>query len=107
VHNNNGFNSKDGTFSTEKMDLDWISKLNESQSMIKARDKFPDYYEENKDFEEKDDDEKKANIEKLIEVIEYDENNPDRAKDTEEFRTPLEARAAVEIKYLTYTPDDP
>src|SRR5699024_7317238 len=24
VHNNNGFNSKDGTFSTEKMDLDWI-----------------------------------------------------------------------------------
>src|SRR5699024_10296110 len=107
VHNNNGFNSKDGTFSTEKMDLDWISKLNESQSMIKARDKFPDYYEENKDFVEKDDDEKKANIEKLIEVIEYDENNPDRAKDTDEFLTPLEEQDVVEIKYLMYTAEEP
>lgn len=107
AHNNNGFNSKDGTFSTEKMDLDWISKLNESQSMIKARDKFPDYYEENKDFVEKDDDEKKANMEKLIEVIEYDENNPDRAKDTDEFLTPLEEQDVVEIKYLMYTAEEP
>src|SRR5699024_1977392 len=105
VHNNNGFNSKDGTFSTEKMDLDWISKLNETQSMIKARDKFPDYYEENKDFE--DDKEKKDNIEKLIEVIEYEENNPDRAKDTDEFLTPLEEQDVVEIKYLMYTAEEP
>src|SRR5699024_6944871 len=100
VHNNNGFNSKDGTFSTEKMDLDWISKLNETQSMIKAKDKFPDYYESNKDFE--DDKEKQDNIEKLIEVIEYEENNPDRAKDTDEFLTPLEEQDVVEIKYLMY-----
>src|SRR5699024_1382590 len=107
VHNNNDFNSKDGTFSTEKMERDWMSKLNESQSMIKARDKFPDYYEENKDFVEKDDDEKKANIEKLIEVIEYDENNPDRAKDTDEFLTPLEEQDVVEIKYLMYTAEEP
>src|SRR5699024_1995702 len=99
VHNNNGFNSKDGTFSTEKMDLDWISKLNETQSMIKARDKFPDYYEENKDS--------KNNIKKLIKVIEYEENNPDRAKDTDEFLTPLEEQDVVEIKYLMYTAEEP
>lgn len=105
VHNNNGFNSKDGTFSTEKMDLDWISKLNETQSMIKARDKFPDYYEENKDFEN--DKEKKNNIEKLIKVIDYEENNPDRAKDTDEFLTPLEEQDVVEIKYLMYTAEEP
>src|SRR5690625_872836 len=105
AHNNNGFNSKDGTFSTEKMDLDWISKLNETQSMIKARDKFPDYYEENKDYE--DDKEKKDNIEKLIEVIEYEENNPGRAKDTDEFLTPLEEQDVVEIKYLMYTAEEP
>src|SRR5699024_4189397 len=105
VHNNNGFNSKDGTFSTEKMDLDWISKLNETQSMIKARDKFPDYYEENKDFEN--DKEKKNNIEKIIKVIDYEENNPDRAKDTYEFLTPLEEQDVVEIKYLMYTAEEP
>src|SRR5690625_1050104 len=105
AHNNNGFNSKDGTFSTEKMDLDWISKLNETQSMIKARDKFPDYYEENKDFEN--DKEKKNNVEKLIKVIDYEENNPDRAKDTDEFLTPLEEQDVVEIKYLMYTAEEP
>src|SRR5699024_321920 len=75
VHNNNGFNSKDGTFSTEKMDLDWISKLNESQSMIKARDKFPDYYEENKEFVEEDDDGKKEKIKNRIKLTEKKMNS--------------------------------
>src|SRR5699024_4669679 len=97
VHNNNGFNSKDGTFSTEKMDLDWISKLNETQSMIKARDKYQEYYKENKDFEK--DKEKKNNIEKLIQVNDYEENNPYRAKDTDEVLTPLEEQDVDEIKY--------
>src|SRR5699024_5562337 len=105
VHNNNGFNSKDGTFSTEKMDLDWISKLNETQSMIKARDKFPDYYEENKDFEN--DKEKKNNIEKLIKVIDYEENNADRAKDADEVLTTMEDQDVAEIKYLLYTAEEP
>src|SRR5699024_8218605 len=90
VHNNNVFNSKDGTYSTEKMDLDWISKLNESQSMIKARDKVPDYYEDNTEFVDKDDYEKKVNLEKLIEVIYYDEDYSHRACDIGDFVAPLE-----------------
>src|SRR5699024_1595136 len=59
----------------------------------------------NKDFEN--DKEKKNNIEKLIKVIDYEENNPDRAKDTDEFLTPLEEQDVVEIKYLMYTAEEP
>lgn len=96
VQNGNGFNSKDGTFSTEEMSFDWISKLNEAQSMIKAKEKYPDYFEKNKDDRDK-----------LVEIIEYEEKHPEKVKDTDEFLSPLEEQDVVEIKYLMYTAEEP
>lgn len=96
VQDGNGFNSKDGTFSTEEMSFDWISKLNEAQSMIKAKEKYPDYFEKNKDDRDK-----------LVGIIEYEEKHPEKVKDTDEFLSPLEEQDVVEIKYLMYTAEEP
>lgn len=49
IQKNNGFNKKDGTFSTGSMNLDWQSKLGEAHYNRKAKEEYGDYFEENED----------------------------------------------------------
>lgn len=99
IHSNNGFNKKDGTFSTKAMNLDWVSNLSDAQYKIKVKQRYPEYFAENEGNE--------ANIKKAIEVIKYEEENPEYVETTDEFLNPLEETDIVEIKFLMYTAEEP
>jgi hypothetical protein len=96
IHGGKGFHSKNGTFSTEGMDLHWVTRLGEIHYKRKAHDKYGDYLREYPGDEEK-----------IITIIKYEETHPKYVGQTNAFLSPLEAKDANEIKYLMYVAEEP
>lgn len=96
VQGGNGFNSENGTFQTNKMDLSWISKIDDIHYTRKAEEHYADYlqqYPEDKD--------------KLIEILKYEESDNRYVDQTNDFLSPLEDKDQIEIKFLMYTSEEP
>lgn len=96
IQDGQGFNSKNGMFSTKGINFDWVSNINQIHYTRKARAEYGDYLE---DYPE--------NVDKVIAIIKYEESNPKHAGDTNNFLEPLEIRDTIEIKYLMYAAEEP
>lgn len=96
IQNNNGFNNRNGTFSSTGMDLEWLTELDRLHYKRLAYEKFGEYMQT-----------EEADLEKAIAVLTYEERNPDNAALTTDFLDKLEERDIVEIKYLMYTAEEP
>jgi hypothetical protein len=92
----NGFNSASGTFSTEGMNLDWASKIEDIHYTQKAEEQYAEYLNEHPD-----------QLDKVIEIVKYEEQNPEYVEQTNEFLSPLEEQDVVEIKFMMYTAEEP
>lgn len=96
IQGGKGFNEASGTFSTDGMDMSWVTDLNETHYTRRAKEEFGDYI--GKDSEK---------LDKVIEILKYEDANPDDAEKVTEFLSPLEEQDVVEIKYLMYTAEEP
>lgn len=90
------FNSSTGVFSTDEMDMNWVADLQETYYTRKAKDKYSEYLEKYPN-----------NLEKVIEIVKYEDKHPDDAEKTSTFLSELEQRDVIEIKYLMYTAEEP
>src|SRR5699024_3709019 len=96
IADGNGFNSNNGTFSTNGMNLGWAAKLDEIHYTRLAHDRYGEYLEEYPEDEDK-----------VITIIKYEEQNPEYVNQTNEFLEPLEEKDTIEIKFLIYTAEEP
>ncbi len=96
VQNGGGFNRETGTFSTNGMDLAWAIELETIHYTVLAKEKYGDYLES-----------PEGDLEKAVEIVRYEEENPTYVNQTDSFLEPLEDRDIIEIKYLMYTADEP
>jgi hypothetical protein len=96
LQNGNGFNKESGTFSTEGMNLDWIDRIDEIHYTRKAKEQYAEYLNEHPN-----------ELDKVIEILKYEDQNPDHKQKTDEFLSPLEQRDVVEIKHLMYSAEEP
>jgi hypothetical protein len=96
LQNGNGFNSASGTFSTEGMNLDWASRINEIHYTRKAEEQYGEYIRNNPN-----------DLKKVMEVLKYEDYNPNHAQKADVFLNPLETQDTLRIKYLMYTAEEP
>jgi hypothetical protein len=92
IQGGSGFNSHNGTFSIDGMNMDWVRNIQE----VRAHAAYPEYLRQNPD-----------KVEKIITIMMYEESNSQYVQRTDEFLEPLEERDVVEIKYLIYTAEEP
>ena len=96
VQNGKGFNTKTRTFNTKGMDLSWVEKLDEIHYTEKAKELYGTYLEKHPE-----------NLERIVTIIKYEEENPEYVKQTNNFLMPLELEDTIEIKYLIYIAEEP
>src|SRR5699024_4589858 len=96
VQDNNGFNKASGTFSTEGMDLSWVSALQETHIKRKAHDQYGDFLARYP-----------GKLEQVMAIVRYEETHRRHAKAASDFLSPLDERDVIEIKYLMYTAEEP
>lgn len=102
IKNGKGFNSNTGTFSTKGMDLDWATKLTDIHYDNKAEEEYGEYLDQFSDEEERADAK-----EKIIDILKYEDANPEYVDQTNEFLSPLGEQDIIEIKHLMYTSEEP
>lgn len=96
IQDGKGFNKASGTFSTDGMDMGWVTDLRETHYTRRAKEEFGDYIAKDPD-----------NLDKVVEILKYEDAHPDDAKRVTEFLSPLEEQDVMEIKYLMYTAEEP
>ncbi len=96
LQNGNGFNSASGTFSTKGMNMDWAGRIDDIHYTRKAEEHYGEYLRNNPD-----------DLEKVMEVLKYEDQHPDHAQKTDNFLDPLETQDILGIKYLMYTAEEP
>ncbi len=94
--NESGFNSASGTFSTEKMDLDWAMEVDKIYYEKKAYEQYAEYLEK---FPKE--------IDVVIDIIKYEEANLEYVEQTNEFLSPLDQQYIVELKQIMYSAEEP
>jgi len=102
IKDGKGFNSNTGTFSTKGMDLDWATKLTDIHYDIKAEEEYGEYLDQ---FSNKED--RAEAKEKIIDILKFEDANPEYVDQTNEFLSPLDEQDIIEIKHLMYTADEP
>lgn len=96
LNNGSGFNSASGTFSVEKMDLDWAMNVDKIYYEKKAYEQYGEYLEQ---FPKE--------IDTVIDIIKFEEANPEYVEQTNEFLSPLDQQFIVELKAIIYSAEEP
>ena len=91
------WNGKTGTFTIpQDSEMGWRKAIYDAPYIKQAKKEYGDHLSQYPD-----------DLEKIIEILKYEEKNPEQVKTTNDFLSPLELKDIIEIKYIIYTAEEP